>query len=426
MKFYTNFSKYGNTVLVRGYDDGRRFAEKLEYDPTLYLPSRTPTKFTTLDGTYVAPMKQGTMRDATELVKKYDSVDNFSIYGSTNFQYVCIDEEYPGKLDYDRSLIKIANIDIEVGSENGFPEPASASEVITAITFKIDDHYHVFGCDFFMSERKDITYYECNNEVALIMTFLGVWEETSPDIVTGWNVQFFDIPYLVNRINRLVGEETAKRLSPWKRINSRNTKIMNREQVAYELVGITVLDYLELYKKFTYSQQESFRLDHIAFIELGERKLDYSEVENLHQLYKTNFQKFIEYNIHDVELVDRIDNKMQLIDMALALAYDAKVNYGDVFTQVRMWDTLIHNELLERGIVVPQNVITPKNAQYAGGYVKDPIVGKHEWVVSFDLNSLYPHLIMQYSISPENLVDINDIAKRKFKIIEELSLRNAK
>jgi len=426
MKFYTNFSKYGNTILVRGYDNGRRFAERLDYNPTLYLPSREPTKFTTLEGTYVSPVMQGTISDAMEFVKMYDGVDNFSIYGSTNFQYVCIDEEYPGKLDYDRSLIKIANIDIEVGSENGFPEPASASETITAITFKVDNHYHVFGCEFFMHERKDVTYYECNNENALIMKFLELWEITSPDIVTGWNVQFFDIPYLVNRIIRILGEETAKRLSPWKRINSRNTTIMNREQVAYELLGITVLDYLELYKKFTYSQQESFRLDHIAFIELGERKLDYSEVENLHQLYKTNFQKFIEYNIHDVELVDRIDNKMQLIDMALALAYDAKVNYGDVFTQVRMWDTLIHNELLERGIVVPQNVSTPKNAQYAGGYVKDPIVGKHEWVVSFDLNSLYPHLIMQYNISPETLaaskhisVSVDNLLNSKYDIEDE-------
>ena len=405
MKFYTHFTRYGNNILVRGYKNGKRFIDKVDYNPVLYMPSRQPTEYRTLDGQYVSPVQQGTMRDATEFIKQYEDVGNFKIYGSTNFPYVYINEAYQGKVDYDPALIKIANIDIEVGSENGFPEPATASEPITAITFKLDGHFYVFGCGDFNNYRDDVTYHKCRDENNLIMRFLEMWEETSPDIVTGWNVQFFDIPYLHNRINRLMGEQTAKRLSPWRRIGERTTTIHNKQQVAFDLVGICILDYLELYKKFTYSQQESFKLDHIAFIELGERKLDYSEVENLHQLYRTNFQKFIEYNIHDVELVDRIDDKMKLIDMALALAYDAKVNYTDVFTQVRMWDTLIHNHLIDKNIVVPQNETSQKDAQYAGAYVKDPIVGMHEWVVSFDLNSLYPHLIMQYNVSPETIVE---------------------
>jgi DNA polymerase elongation subunit (family B) len=404
MKFYTHFSKLGNHILVRGYNNGKKFIDKVEYNPTLYLPSKDGD-YRTLDGQSVAPVSQGTMRDATEFMKRYEDVDNFKVYGSTNFPYVYINEAYPGKVDYDPEQIKIANIDIEVGSENGFPEPASASEPITAITFKIAGHFYVFGCGDFNNYRDDVTYMMCRDENNLIMRFLDMWESTSPDIVTGWNIQFFDIPYLHNRINKLMGENTAKRLSPFRRIGERTTTIHNKQQTAFDLVGIAILDYIELYKKFTYSQQESFSLNHIAFLELGEKKLDYSEVESLHQLYRTNFQKFIEYNIHDVELVDRIDAKMQLIDMALALAYDAKVNYTDVFTQVRMWDTLIHNELIADNIVVPQNVHTAKDEQYAGAYVKDPIVGMHEWVVSFDLNSLYPHLIMQYNVSPETIVE---------------------
>jgi len=404
MKFYTHFSKLGNNILVRGYNNGKRFSDKVEYNPTLYLQSKDGD-YRTLDGQSLAPVSQGTMRDATEFMKRYEDVDNFKVYGSTNFPYVYINEAYPGKIDYDPEQIKIANIDIEVGSENGFPEPASASEPITAITFKIAGHFYVSGCGDYDNNRDDVTYIKCRDENNLIMRFLDMWEETSPDIVTGWNIQFFDIPYLHNRINKLMGENTAKRLSPFRRIGERTTTIHNKQQTAFDLVGIAILDYIELYKKFTYSQQESFSLNHIAFLELGEKKLDYSEVESLHQLYRTNFQKFIEYNIHDVELVDRIDAKMQLIDMALALAYDAKVNYTDVFTQVRMWDTLIHNELIADNIVVPQNVHTAKDEQYAGAYVKDPIVGMHEWVVSFDLNSLYPHLIMQYNVSPETIVE---------------------
>jgi DNA polymerase elongation subunit (family B) len=406
MKFYTHFSKLGNNILVRGYNNGKRFSDKVDYNPVLYLPAGAKGgEYKTLDGQQVSPVSQGTMRDATEFMKRYEDVDNFKIFGSTNFPYVYINEAFPGKVDYDPSQIKIANIDIEVGSENGFPEPASASEPITAITFKIAGHFYVFGCGDYDNNRDDVTYLKCRDENNLIMRFLDMWEQTSPDIVTGWNIQFFDIPYLNNRITKLMGENTAKRLSPFRRIGERTTTIHNKQQTAFDLVGIAILDYIELYKKFTYSQQESFSLNHISYLELGEKKLDYSEVESLHQLYKTNFQKFIEYNIHDVELVDRIDAKMQLIDMALALAYDAKVNYTDVFTQVRMWDTLIHNELIEQRIVVPQNVSTPKDEQYAGAYVKDPIVGMHEWVVSFDLNSLYPHLIMQYNVSPETIVE---------------------
>ena len=404
MKFYTHFSKLGNHILVRGYNNGKRFTDKIEYNPTLYLQSKDG-EYRTLDGQSIAAVSQGTMRDATEFMKRYEDVDNFKVYGSTNFPYVYINETYPGKIDYDPQQIKIANIDIEVGSENGFPEPESASEPITAITFKIAGHFYVFGCGDYDNNRDDVTYLKCRDENNLIMRFLDMWEETSPDIVTGWNIQFFDIPYLNNRITKLMGDNTAKRLSPFRRIGERTTTIHNKQQVAFDLVGIAILDYIELYKKFTYSQQESFSLNHIAYLELGEKKLDYSEVESLHQLYRTNFQKFIEYNIHDVELVDRIDAKMQLIDMALALAYDAKVNYTDVFTQVRMWDTLIHNELIEQNIVVPQNVHTAKDEQYAGAYVKDPIIGMHEWVVSFDLNSLYPHLIMQYNVSPETIVE---------------------
>ena len=404
MKFYTHFSKLGNHILVRGYNNGKRFNDKVEYNPTLYLQHKAGD-YRTLDGQSLAPVSQGTMRDATEFMKRYEDVDNFKVYGSTNFPYVYINEAYPGKVDYDPSQIKIANIDIEVGSENGFPEPESASEPITAITFKIAGHLYVFGCGDFETSRDDVTYMKCRDENNLIMRFLEMWEETSPDIVTGWNIQFFDIPYLNNRITKLMGDNTAHRLSPFHRIYERTTTMHNKPQTIFEFVGIATLDYLELYRKFTYSQQESFSLNHIAYLELGEKKLDYSEVESLHQLYKTNFQKFIEYNIHDVELVDRIDAKMQLIDMALALAYDAKVNYNDVFTQVRMWDTLIHNDLMEQNIVVPQNVHTSKDSQFAGAYVKDPIIGMHEWVVSFDLNSLYPHLIMQYNISPETIVE---------------------
>jgi DNA polymerase elongation subunit (family B) len=404
-KFYTHFTRYGNKILERGYENGRRYTRKVDYQPTLYVPSKTPAEYTTLDGKYVSPLTMESMREASDFIKRYEGVQSFDVYGSTNFAYIYINEAYPKQVDYDPTQLTIANIDIEVGSENGFPEPAQASEPITAITFKIKGHYYVFGCGDYNNYRDDVTYTKCLDEVSLIKRFLEEWEIRDPDIVTGWNIQFFDIPYLYNRFVRLVGENTAKRLSPWRMIGERTTTIHNKQQTAFDLVGIAILDYLELYKKFTYSQQESFRLDHIAFVELGERKLDYSEFADLNQLYRLDYQKFIDYNIKDVDLVDRIDDKMKLIDMVLALAYDAKVNLTDVFTQVRMWDTLTHNHLMEKKIVVPQKVHQSKNEKYEGAYVKEPVPGKYRWVCSFDLNSLYPHLIMQYNVSPETFVE---------------------
>lgn len=401
MKFYTNFIRHGNFLLVRGYKNGKRFSDKIEYNPKLYLPSKIPTEYRTLDGHYVSPVLQGSMRDAGDFIRQYEDVGNFRFYGSTNYAYVYINEEYQGHIDYDQSLIRVANLDIEVGSENGFPEPASASEPITAITVMLKNHFYAFGTDEFKTDRDDITYTLCRNENHLIESFLNFWRLHDPDVVTGWNTKYFDIPYLYNRIRRLFDERTAKQLSPLGMIEERE---INGDGTI-DLYGIASLDYLDLYKKFTYTQQESYRLDHIAFVELGERKLDYSEFENLHQLYKYDYQKFIEYNIKDVELVSKLEDKMKLIEMAFALAYDAKVNYPDVFTQVRMWDCLTHNYLMTRGIVVPQKTKNTKDEQYAGAYVKDPIVGMHEWVVSFDLNSLYPHLMMQFNISPETIIE---------------------
>ena len=224
-------------------------------------------------------------------------------------------------------------------------------------------------------------------------------------MVTGWNIQLFDIPYICKRLNRVLGEKLMKRFSNWGLVTEGEIYVQGRKHVTFDVGGLTQLDYLDLYKKFTYKAQESYRLDYIAEVELGQKKLDHSEFDTFKDFYTHGWQKFIEYNIVDVELVDRLEDKMKLIELALTMAYDAKVNYADVFYQVRMWDNIIYNYLKKRDIVIPPKNRSTKNEKYAGAYVKEPIPGKYDWVVSFDLNSLYPHLIMQYNISPETLLD---------------------
>ena len=213
----------------------------------------------------------------------------------------------------------------------------------------------------------------------------------------------YDIPYLARRINRVLSEKHKKSLSPWNLIQEKEIYIQGRKNLAYDIAGVSCLDYLDLYRKFTYSNQESYRLDHIAMVELGEKKLDHSEYENFKDFYTQDWQKFVDYNIHDVELVDRMEDKMRLIELCLTMAYDARQNYEDVYSQVKTWDNIIFNFLRKKNIVVPAKISHKKERAYAGAYVKEPKPGRYDWVVSFDLNSLYPHLIMQYNISPETL-----------------------
>ena len=405
MDFYTNVCTIGKYVLLRGVESGKRVRRKVEFFPTFYLPSQEQSEFRTLDGSYVKPIQPGTMPECREFLERYKNVDNFPVFGNNRFDYAYIADEYPDDILWDVSKVLIAYLDIEVGSENGFPEPRSANESVTAITIKIKGNYFVFGVGDYSKHRDDVHYAQCSDESQLLRRFLDFWTRFHPDVVTGWNVQFFDIPYLINRITKLFGQEEAKKLSPWNKLGMREVTIRNRQEQAWDILGVAILDYLELYKKFTYSQQESYRLDHITHVELGEKKIDYSEFETLHQLYKLDYQKFIEYNIKDVELVEKLEDKMKLIELALTLAYDNKVNYDDVFTQVRMWDAIVYNYLKKKNIVIPQMTMGTKNSQYEGAYVKDPILGMHKWVASYDLNSLYPHLIMQYNISMETLVE---------------------
>jgi DNA polymerase elongation subunit (family B) len=413
MNFYTNVQNWGGKIYYRGIDEhGKHFKSVDNYNPVLYIPSPKPSDYKTLDGEYVSPIECGSIKEAKEFIKKYENIENFRIYGNTNYHYTFISDNFPDTISYDLSKITIANIDIEVGSENGFPDPQIASQPVTAITVQIGQRLWVFGVGHYNVTQDNVRYFRCEDELHLLSDFIDWWSHQDIDIITGWNVKFFDIPYLVNRMNRLFDESTSKmgpsKLSPWNFVSERTVNQAGfggtREQQSFEVMGVATLDYLDLYRKFTHTQQENYRLDHIAHVELGERKLDYSEFGSLHNLWKEDYQKFIDYNIKDVELVTRLEEKMRLIEMSIVLAYDAKVNYTDVFTQVRMWDTLIYNELRRKNIVIPPKQTTIKNEPYMGAFVKEPVPGMYEWVASFDLDSLYPHLIMQYNISPDTII----------------------
>jgi DNA polymerase elongation subunit (family B) len=421
-KYYTNITVYGPHILYRGVKNGRRIKEKINYAPTLFLPAKKKTDYKTLFGEYLEPMQFANIREARDFVKRYESVENFKVYGNDRYAYAFIADTHKGLIDWNMDDLSIVIIDIEVGSENGFPDPYKTTEPITAIAVRqLNGGTTVYGCGHYDNNDENVNYVRCQDEIDLCKKFLNDWQHNYPDVVTGWNTEGFDIPYLINRFTKLFGDKEARKLSPWEVINERVYNFKGSERKSYDIFGIAQLDYIELYKWYAPNgkSQDSYKLDNIASVELGENKLSYDEYDTLHQLYKLNYQKFIEYNIKDVELILKLEEKLKLIQLALTMAYDTKCNYSDVFAQTRMWDALIYNHLLDQKIIVPPKEVSHKGEAFEGAYVKEPQVGNHDWVASFDLNSLYPHLIQMYNISPETLIPVSEQTEEMRKVIHD-------
>ena len=396
---YTDAFSRGKYIYLRGWNDGKRVHRKVEYQPYLFVDAKNKeAEYQSLYKNPACRMDFDNLYEAKDFLKKYSGVSGMNIYGLDKFVYTFLNDYYPGELSWSSSDLNIGNIDIETDSSDGFPDIQAADKEIISITLKCRSIYMFGFVDY--TPPDNVIYVKCKDERDLLYKFLSVWQSLDLDVITGWNIEFFDIPYIVKRIIQVLGEDAAKSLSPWGILTDHQVEIFNKPQTVYVPAGICVLDYLQLYKKFTYKAQESYRLDHIAKVELDERKLDYSEYGTLNELYQKNPQKFLDYNLHDVIIVDRLDEKMKLIDLALTVAYDAKINISDVFTSVRLWDTLIHNHMMQTKRVVSS--FTPARKQeFVGAYVKDPIPGMHKYVASFDYESLYPSLIVQYNISPE-------------------------
>ena len=407
MNFYKNVIEYKGKLLVRGVRDNKEYKEKINFSPTLYSLTRQQTDFKTLQGQNLKPITF-TSIDAARRFRKDIATQNSPTYGLERYHYQYINKEFPKQVKWSKDLIKIFTLDIECGCENGFPEVDNPIEELLCISVKNQSNKQIitWGVGKFTTDRTDVTYIECKDEKHLIMEFMKFWLKNYPDVITGWNTKFFDLPYLMNRIKLLVGPKVANRMSPWNLITSEQIIIRGRTNTYYTLYGIAMLDYLDLYKWFIPARQESYRLGFIGEVELGETKRE-NPYGIFKDFYTKDFQKFVEYNIQDVEIVDALEDKLGLIDLSLTFAYETKVNYNDIFSQVRVWDTLIANHLMKKNICVPPREEHSKDTKYEGAYVKEPKLGMQKWVVSFDINSLYPHIIVQYNISPEKILGVN-------------------
>jgi len=414
--FYTSVERFGNNILWRGYKNGRPFNEKVKFKPSLYYhtPKSTNEYRSLLDNRNLSKHTFDSMREAKEFIEQYGDVGNFKIYGTTNYVSQFIQHNYPGNIEFDPDLINIASFDIEVDISDGYADIETADKEITSIAYKSSksNTYYLLGRKDYDKTKtitnidpEDIKFIKFDTEVQLLRYFVDLWKQGGyPDIVTGWNVEFFDISYIVTRILRLCGETKANELSPWRSIQKQVREFFGKPQTTYKISGVAVIDYMDAFKKFgyKYGPQESYKLDHIAHVVLGEKKLDYSEYGNLTALYEQNPQLYLDYNLKDTQLIQRMEDETGLLSLVMTVAYGGGVNYGDAFGTVGIWETTIYRRLIKDKVVPPLKKGPGQRAgELVGGYVKDPQVGMHPWVVSFDLNSLYPHLMLQYNMSPE-------------------------
>ena len=407
MMFYTNVIEHKSKLLIRGVNNGKPFLSRINYQPTLYTPTKEKSIYQTLDGINLRPKTFASIYKAKEFKDTYKEMPQFKIYGMDRWPYQYIADEWGKDIEWDKNQIKIFTLDIECEAESGFPDVDTANETIICITVKNHSNKQIitWGTGDFITKQNNLTYVKCKNEKDLLLEFMKFWCKNHPDVITGWNVKFFDIPYLMNRMRKLFDNDVINKMSPWNYINAERVQMGNKNVQYWNMLGITVLDFFDLYKKFTYVRRESYRLNYISRIELGEEKVE-NPYDTFKDFYTKDYQRFVEYNIQDVELVDKLEDKMRLIELCLTMAYESRVNYIDVFSQVRCWDTLIYNHLRNKNIMIPPREDHEKDTKYEGAYVKDPSLGMHDWIVSFDLNSLYPHLIMQYNISPETFVGV--------------------
>jgi DNA polymerase elongation subunit (family B) len=416
MKFYTDITLHKGKIYHSGYENGKKFITKQGFKPTLGIQCNEETGYKSLMGNNIKPINFDSIAEFNKYKKEYKDV--IELHGNISPIYQFISEKYKGDCNFSTKDIRVFLYDIETIDETkehkGFPKPENAPVPVVSIALK-DIKTNVmfllslkdYDPNYKLNELKSkkVIHKKCVSERHLLKTFVNIFKRLQPDLLVGYNNRIFDDPYILHRIEKICGFEELKELSPIKQVYySFDQDKYGKIKCNYNIKGLQILDYLELYKKFIPQGRESFSLSFISQFELGDDKVDYSEHDNIVEFYIEDPVEFLFYNIRDVELIELLDDKLKLLDLVFTIAYMAKINYEDVMSPIRTWDSIIYEHLKEKNIFIPPDK-HEERVSYAGAYVHDPEPGIYDWVVSYDLNSLYPHIIMQWNISPETLIE---------------------
>lgn len=438
-RFYTSMERRGSKVYLRYADTEtrKRGSAEVDFKPRLYVAGEASKAVAKdMKGNPLEAIDFDSMKEMADFIERYRGVDGYRLFGARDPLVQFVAKYFPGELKFDPDLIEAGFIDIEVFSGDidadgnvipgPFPKPEEAKYPISMLTIyhKATDTYHTWALEWFKgrhlgtyvhnpdNERTGplkVVYKGFDNEQDMLNDMLVWYASKEFDATTGWFYEEFDVPYMVNRIRAVCGNAMANKMSPWGVIKDRTIKSVRGDIPTYEFMGSSVLDMLNLFKKHAYMEPPDWKLGTVAEIVLGEGKISYEEEGSINNLYVLNFQKSVEYNIIDVERVVKLDEKMQFLLLSYTLSYLCKCNYPDSMATVKPWTSLLYSRLHEEGVETELRGLSTIQKDIIGGYVKEVIPGKYRWAVSGDLNSLYPHLMQQFNLGVETIVEPYDL-----------------
>jgi len=417
--FYTFYKKRGSKILLRYVRDGKKHTVIMDdYKPNLYFPNNQVEAEGATKSIYGEPLQKksfSSIKDAATFGKDYEQMGGSVIYGNRLFENQCIIEMFEGKTPtFKRNQIDIGIIDIETDYDT-FSNPQECKYQIQQIAIKNtrEQVHYSFGLKEFDQEKHanviakcTVVHVQCDTEEAMVESFIRHMEEKRYDLTTGWNSDEFDMPYIIERTRKILGKPMANRLSPFGVIYEKET--LNKWKnpvIKYEIVGMPHLDYMLVYQKHTYTPRENYKLDTIAQAEGVAGKTDFSATaDSLKELWVIDPDLYIAYNIQDTEIIDDLDKKLGLFDLIFTMSYLTLSNYEDAMGTTRIWEQFIAKKLYNNNVAPLFVPVDTTVREFEGAFVHPTITGKHKWVVSFDLKSLYPHIIQQVNIGPETIV----------------------
>jgi DNA polymerase elongation subunit (family B) len=400
-------NKSGKITLFTWDENGKRVTSDVTFEPYIYLEDPRGNK-TTLFNTKAKKRSFQSNYFRSKFIKESGIKRVFENI-SCNQQFL-IDSfwdknETP---EFSKHPLKTMFIDIETYSPHseGFPDVNNPTHPIIAITCydSLSKTYTTFGVNEYVANDEAVEYIKCKTEKDLIIKFTNFFKQDYPDILSGWNCSGFDIPYIVGRISLLMGQEFTAQLSPIRNIYSRD--VIGRFGSSFKrhyIDGISCIDYLEIYRKFCLTLRQSYKLDYIAQVELGENKIDYGSI-SLADLSDSDWQKFIDYNIHDVRLLVRLEEKLQYIKLLRMLAYVGLTTFEGSLGSIALLTGAMTIKARQRGVIMPTFVRSPSSGKNPGAYVSEPLQGFRNNVVTFDAASLYPSVMMSLNMSPETKI----------------------
>jgi DNA polymerase elongation subunit (family B) len=400
--------------------DGKRIKVTNSFDPYMYLESKNG-EAESIYGTRLMKKVFDTQYNRYKYIQDANIKRVFENLPATQQYLVDTFWKENEKPEFSKNPIKVLFLDIETYSPDEFPKPADPTHTVNVITCfdSLSRRYITFGLGNFDNKDDDVDYIKCDSERDLFKKFVQYIEKDYPDIMSGWNSEFFDLPYILNRCTRILGEEWTNRLSPSGKVYSRTIKgQFGVEQVRWYIEGMSLIDYLDVYKRFSVGIKESYKLDAIGEAELGEKKIDFGNM-NLATLADNDWQTFVEYNIQDVRLLAKLEDKLKYTELIKMLAYVGLTTFEAALGSLSVINGATAVRARFRNQKIPSFIRNEDTGKNPGAYVGDPLKGFQENIISFDANSLYPNVMISLNMSPETKV-----AKIEDKNNKEIVLRH--